>query len=35
MEVSHDELMTPIDFEVDGTKAKVTRALIVKSLSVT
>jgi hypothetical protein len=33
VEVIHDEYMTPIDFEVDETKAKVTGVLKEKSLS--
>jgi hypothetical protein len=33
MKVSHDEKMTPIDFEGTGSKVKVTGALTSKSLS--
>jgi hypothetical protein len=33
MEVNHDEKMTPIDFEVTGSKVKITGALTKKSLS--
>jgi hypothetical protein len=33
MEVSHDKKMTLIDFEVTGSKVKVTGALTEKSLS--
>jgi hypothetical protein len=33
MDISHDESMTHIDFEVTWSKGKVTGALIEKSLS--
>jgi hypothetical protein len=31
MDVDHDHLVTPIDFEVTGSKAKVTGAVTVKA----